>query len=90
MPKYIISMTYLVYRQVILNQHIFCRCSFVLSPLLARLVSKKKLRYCHSPSVVIGGVVGDVRHLTFSNISVITEDIYLKLREVVHYQKGNS
>ena len=27
--------------------------------------------------------------LTFSNISVITEDIYLKLRVVVHYQKGN-
>ena len=24
------------------------------------------------------------------NISVITEDIYLKLRVVVHYQKGNS
>ena len=28
--------------------------------------------------------------LTFSNISVITEGIYLKLRVVVHYQKGNS
>ena len=27
--------------------------------------------------------------LTFSNISVITEDIYLKLRIVVHYQKVN-
>ena len=27
--------------------------------------------------------------LTFSYISVITEDIYLKLRLVVHYQKGN-
>ena len=27
--------------------------------------------------------------LTFSNISVITEDIYLKPRVVVHYQKGN-
>ena len=27
--------------------------------------------------------------LTSSNISVITEDIYLKLRLVVHYQKGN-
>ena len=26
--------------------------------------------------------------LTFSNISVITEDIYLKLSVVVHYQKG--
>ena len=28
-------------------------------------------------------------NLTFSNISDITEDIYLKLRIVVHYQKGN-
>ena len=27
--------------------------------------------------------------LTFSNISIITEDIYLKFRVVVHYQKGN-
>ena len=27
---------------------------------------------------------------TFTNISVITEDIYLKLRVAVHYQKGNS
>ena len=27
--------------------------------------------------------------LTFSNISVINEDIYWKLRIVVHYQKGN-
>ena len=27
--------------------------------------------------------------LTFSNISVITEDIYLKLRIVVNYEKGN-
>ena len=57
--------------------------------LLARLFSKKASRYCHSPGIV--GVV--VRHcaktLTFSNISVITEDIYLKLRIVVHYQKGN-
>ena len=26
---------------------------------------------------------------TFSNISVLTEDIYWKLRVVVHYQKGN-
>ena len=28
--------------------------------------------------------------LTASIISVITEDIYLKLRIVVHYQKGNA
>ena len=27
---------------------------------------------------------------TFCNISVITEDIYLKLELVVHYEKGNS
>ena len=27
---------------------------------------------------------------TFCNISVITEDIYLKLGLVVHYEKGNS
>ena len=27
--------------------------------------------------------------LTFSNISVITEGIYLKPRVVVHYQEGN-
>ena len=27
---------------------------------------------------------------TFSNISVITEDIYLKLRVVVYYHKGKS
>ena len=31
----------------------------------------------------------NVKVLSFSNISVITEDIYLKLRVVVHYQKGN-
>ena len=29
-----------------------------------------------------------MQKLTFSNISVITEDIYLKLRIVVYYQKG--
>ena len=50
---------------------------------LARLFLKKTSRYCHSPGV------GFVRTLTFFNISVITEDIYLKLRVVVHYQKGN-
>ena len=59
-------------------------------PFLARLFSKKTSRYCHSAGV-IGGVVGGgvVRKLTFSNISVIIEDIHLKLRIVVHYQKGN-
>ena len=48
--------------------------------------------YCHTPGVVGGGSV-IVRHcaktLTFSNIFVITEDIYLKLIVVVNYQKGN-
>ena len=62
------------------------------SVLLARLFSKKTARYCHSPGG--GGVLVVVvwlcaKTLTFSNISVITEDIYLKLRVVVHYQKGN-
>ena len=50
---------------------------------LARLFSKKKSRYCHSPGV--GGGVVRKFHLTFSNISAITEDINLKLRIVVHY-----
>ena len=36
-----------------------------------------------------GGGGGPCENLTFSNISVITGDIYLKLRVVVHYQKGN-
>ena len=42
---------------------------------LARLFSKKTSRYCHSPGVF--------RRL--AKTSVITEDIYLKLRVVVHY-----
>ena len=61
--------------------------------LVSSLFSKKTSRYCHSPSVIVGGVVVVVqplvKTLTFSNISVITVDIYLKLRVVVHYQKGN-
>ena len=60
---------------------------------LAGLFSKKTSRYCHSPGVVAGVVVvrRHAKTLTFSNISVITEDIYLKLRIVVHYQsKGES
>ena len=55
----------------------------LVSHILARLFSKKTSRYCHSPGIVVGGgggggvVVGVVRILyTFSNISVITEDIY--------------
>ena len=51
---------------------------------LARLFSKKMLRYCNSPGVVGGGGVFIVwrgaKTLTFSNISVITEDSYMKLR----------
>ena len=58
---------------------------------LARLFSKKTSRYCHSPHVVVGVVVvrRRAKTLTFSNFSVIAEGIYLKLRIVVHYQKGN-
>ena len=52
---------------------------------LARLFSW----YCHSPGVGGGGVWRHAKTLTFYNISVITEDMYLKLRVVVHYQKGN-
>ena len=54
-------------------------------------VSGKTSGYCHSPGVVVGGVVVQRRAktLTFYNISIITEDIYLKLRIIVHYQKGN-
>ena len=43
-------------------------------------------RYCHSPG--IGIAAAWCKTLIFSNISVITEDIYLKLRVFVHYQKG--
>ena len=55
---------------------------------LDRLFLKKTLRYCHRPGVIGGGGVRKLWH--FSNISVITEDIYLKLRIIVHYQKGNT
>ena len=41
-------------------------------------VFQENVGYCHSPA----------KTFTFSNISVIIEDIYLKLRVVVHYQKG--
>ena len=66
---------------------------------LARLFSKKTSRYCHSPGVVVANESASdnwrrrrwrrAKTLTFSNISVITEDIYLKLRVVIHYKKGN-
>ena len=66
---------------------------FNFTQLLARLFSKKMSRYCHSPGVVVGGGVVIVRRrakpLTFCDIPLITEDIYLKLRIVVHYQKRN-
>ena len=45
------------------------------SRFLARLFTKKTTRYCHSPGI---GGVGSRRRaktLTFSNISVFTEDI---------------
>ena len=58
-----------------------------MAPFLARLFSKKTSMYCHSPGVVV--VRRRAKALKFSNISVITEDIYLKLRIVVDYQKGN-
>ena len=57
------------------------------------------LFYCRSSGIVGEGGGGGggglqrrrrAKTLTFSNISIITEDIYLKLRVVVHYQKGIS
>ena len=62
--------------------------NFMSFSFLVPLFSKKTWRYCHSP-VVGGGILWRAKTLTLSNISVITEDIYLKLRIVVHYQKGN-
>ena len=55
---------------------------------LARLFSKKTSRYCHSLASS-SAAAGILRKLTFSYISVITEDNYLKLRIIVHYQNGN-
>ena len=57
----------------------------ILGSLLAWLFSKKTPRYCHRPGV--GGVRRRAKTLTFSNISVITEDIYLKLR-IVTIKRG--
>ena len=50
-----------------------------LFPFLARLFLKKASKYCHSPGVVAVVVRRHAKTLTFSYISVITEDIYLKL-----------
>ena len=61
---------------------------FVFFIFLAWLFSKKMLRYCHSP-FSLAAVAASCKKLTFSNISVITEDMYLKLRVVVSYPKGN-
>ena len=61
-------------------------CYTGISIFLARLFWKKALRYCHSPGFLQWRLV---KTSTFSSISVITEDIYLKLRVVVHYQKRN-
>ena len=60
----------------------------ITTSLLARLFLKKTLRYCHSPCIVVVAR-RRAKTLTFSKISVITEDIYLKFRVVVHYQKLN-
>ena len=65
--------------------HVSVRCVWIFS---LAVFEEETLRYCHSP----GGVVSfrcRAKTLTFSNISIITEDIYLKLRVDVHYQKGN-
>ena len=63
-----------------------CSLRIQLLTFLARLFSKKTSRCCHSPGIV---VQCRAKTLTFSSISVITVDIYLKLRIVVHYQKGD-
>ena len=54
--------------------------------------AKKTSRYCHSLGIVgdgVGGIRRCAKTLTFSNSSIITEDIYLKLRIFIHYQNGN-
>ena len=52
---------------------------------LVRLFSKKNVEVLSLP----WRRRGHGKTMTFSNVSVITKDIYLKLRVVVHYQKGN-
>ena len=51
-------------------------------------VFQEKGRYCSSLGVV-AVVFVIVQNLTFCNISVITEDIYLKLWVCVHYPKSS-
>ena len=53
----------------------FCRNFFVFA------VFRQNLRFCYSWC--------RVKTLTFCNISVISEDIYLKLKLCVHYPKSN-
>ena len=74
----------MVYRGITrLQSHMYgsteVKCSF-----LAPLFSKKKKRYCLGVFVNVF-----VQKLTFCNITVIIEDIYLKLGVCVHYQTGN-
>ena len=47
-------------------------------------------RYCHSSGIVCVCICRRrAKTWTFCDISVITEDIYLELGLVVHYEKGN-
>ena len=67
-------------------------------PLFSSAFFRENPRYCYSLDVVIIViVVGMQKTLTFCNISVITEDIYLKLtvhihdiRRAIHTIKGDN
>ena len=48
-------------------------------------VFRENPRYCYS----LGSSVISMQKLTFCNISLTTEDIYLKLRVCLHYPKRN-
>ena len=63
----------------------FVKLAFI-PHLLARLFSKKTSRVCHSSRRRRRRA--KTFKLTFSNISVITEYIYLNLRLIVYYQGG--
>ena len=54
----------------------------LVTSIFSLVVFCENLRYCYSRVVVIGAV----QKLTFCNVSVITEDIYLKLSICVCYQ----
>ena len=47
-------------------------------------------KYCYSLGVVVVPYHCHAKTMTFCNISVITEAIYLKLGVCVHYPKRNS